>query len=633
MLRAKADDIWSEVQEAERVRDDRLSSLEDLVKSYCGPSYGKGGAADPENSSFEYASLWVPRAVTGHPKVKIGTARKGAQAKVAKALAHAVNRQIRDTRIQTTLERWATDFAFSWCVGLTVLEENPLYRGEFDDPVLGPRSYRIDPNHFFWDPQALSKEECRFNGHDFPKDIEDLKREARENPEAGWRKKAIDQLAEQMDQDDHQEVGVNRHEARIREVWVGELEIGSIEDGKYGEETREDGYNGVIFTLDRNGNYLRDPRPFYGPRWGPYVWWGAYDVPGEAAPLSVLMATDQQRQDLNRHARANNRAHDRRKRIGIFDKKYGSDARALKNANDGDWVGIQGFDNARFTEAETGGTTDQGQMAEDRKRDRLHRMQGMSEAKRGGPRPDVTATADAIADEADTTRTGYLQQRFQAGPRLMFSSWAWYDYHDEEVIVGMPDEAKADGFGPWFYGGSGAKGFLALLKRQNPDLNLTEDQLKELFPGIEEEGSGATFDDLELEIEFYTMARMSQAMQMRQAEVTYRLAAESAQLIVQNPHIDWPALYDMQGQAVGIPNLGDIINPRLAFELFGLQLAMQAQEQKPPEQEGPQVSRVAGLYNAPQAAQAKPEQGGGKPQGPMPGASNGQKAKPKAAVA
>jgi len=627
VLAAKADSLWREVKEAERVRDEHLSKLQDLKDAYVGPAWGTSTVGDPENSSFEFVTLWVPRAVAGDPKVKIGTSRKGSQRKVAQALSHAVNRQIRDTRISKTLELWAVDFAFCWCAALTTLEETSLYTQEFDDPVLGPRSYRIDPRHFFWDVQAMSRDECRYMGHDFPKDIEDLKREARDNPDEGWRMKAIQQLADQMQEEADRSSKVNRGEAIIREVWVGELDIETLEGGKWASEDQspEDGYHGVIFTLDRNGEFLRDPRGFYGPRTGPYTFWGAYDVPGEPAPLSVLMATDQQRQDLNRHVRANNRAHDRRKRIAIFDKKMGSDARTLKNAQDGDWVGIQGFDKDRFAESETGGVTDQGMLAEGTKRDRLHRMQGISDAKAGNPQRGVTATADAIADEADTTRTQFLQGRFQAGPREIFSKWAWYDYHDEEVVVQMPDEAQAEGLEPWFYGGSGAKGFLAALQRQNPNLKVTEDQLKELFPGIEEEGSGATFDDLELEIEFYSMARMSQAQQMRQASMLLDLAAKSAPMIMQNPHVDWPALYDFMGQTVGLPSLGDIINPRLAFNLFGLQMALQAQDQMPSEGDGPQITRNQGLYGSVNAQAGRRSQADmqGQQAGAMAGAQAG----------
>ncbi|HEX7786614.1 MAG TPA: hypothetical protein VF653_10370, partial [Methylomirabilota bacterium] len=97
--------------------------------------------------------------------------------------------------------------------------------------------------------------------------------------------------------------------------------------------------------------------------------------------------------------------------------------------------------------------------------------------------------------------------------------------------------------------------------------------------GDPEEGSGGTYDDLELEIEPYSVGRMSEERRALMQQELDQIILTIAPAMVQLPHVNWKRYLQMRGESAGIPDLDKLIIPEVAQMLAGLNLQMQAQPQ------------------------------------------------------
>ena len=134
--------LLEEVRAAEASRDRYLEGMDDQVERYHGAHYRGGGAFGaedyPENHYYEWLSLVVPRIAFSNPRVQIGTKRPGSQGLVAQAIQFGMNRWIRDTRLQRTLEKLAVDYGFRYAVYMTAMEA----RGGAQEPEGQPAEAR-----------------------------------------------------------------------------------------------------------------------------------------------------------------------------------------------------------------------------------------------------------------------------------------------------------------------------------------------------------------------------------------------------------------------------------------------------------------------------------------------------------
>ena len=89
------------------------------------------------------------------------------------------------------------------------------------------------------------------------------------------------------------------------------------------------------------------------------------------------------------------------------------------------------------------------------------------------------------------------------------------------------------------------------------------------------------FDDLELEIELYSMERVSEVEQQNNAMQMTNLIATLAPAIPMNPHIDWGMLFGMLSQAYNMPTLADVVDIEVAQQLAQLQFAAQTGSEQP----------------------------------------------------
>ena len=513
----------------------------------------------PENHYYEYISLMVPRLIFDNPRVRVSTRRPGSQKFVAEAVRHALNRWAKDTSLRKVLRDTATDMLFNFSVVMTSEEVNKSLKPQMDttgnSKPMWPTCTRIPQNKFFIDPASTGVHDARFVGHKWIRDHEDLMDLARDDKDAGWNLEAIENLKPTTDE---KELGrpekdlPDRDEVVCYEVWIPEIEL---EDSLGPEE----GFHGTIYTLgvvsggdddeeDRRA-MIREPRPYYGPRWGPYTMFGVYKVPNAIYPLSPLMAIEGQVQDLNDHVLATSRSADQYKKLILVDNTDPKFAQRVKDAHDNYVIPVSGLEKQRVVQAEVGGMTAQQLSYIQTARERLDRNSGIHDAQRGNVEGRGTATEIQVATEASTVRMAYIRQQFTDAVEQLLRTVAWFFYYDDRVIIPLGEEGqRALGLeDPWLVGGD-----------HDPE-------------------SGATFDDLELEIEPYSMARTTEGQHQQRVMQMYQLILQTAPLMPQMPFVNWKELLYHLGDAMNYPEIGELIDTTMAQ---GMGEQQRAEEQR-----------------------------------------------------
>ena len=560
MLNTNPSNLMAEIDAAIAFRDQHLEGYEEKVARYHGPFYNRRGdfsaEYSPENTYYEYISLMVPRLVYDNPRVQVQTRRPGAQKDVAIALRHGLNRWARDFKLRNVLTELATDLLLGFGVCLVRPDhrkgqemppstDSPTPNGE----TAWPTCERIAPRRFFMDPQAERYEDCRFYGHMWRIDKDDLEDLAQTATNQGWNLEAIEQLA--CSENPNRKYGYghkggpDREEIYCYEIFVPEVKLDNAPSEKAG-------FHGAIYTIGANqplgcehdddlkASLIREPRPFYGPRTGPYILFGAYKVPDNPYPLAPLTAVEAQVRDLNDHVLAASSSMMKHKRIvGVNDPRT---AQLVKNVEH-DYVAVVPFEDGKALVQEfvMGGQTDQQANWIQTCRNRADRVLGMDEALRGSVSGSGTATEHSIASEAASTRIAFIKQNFTTATVRLLNSVAFYLYHDDDIVfpIGV-DAARELGLG---------------------------DQDVLMFQGGGHEGSDYSFEDLELEIEPYSMERASEGLAQKRALEMHSMILNSLQLMQVFPDYPWKDHFNKIGNAMNAPDMAELVDQELLNRL------------------------------------------------------------------
>tara|TARA_R100000808_G_scaffold22150_3_gene48074 strand:- start:365 stop:2203 length:1839 start_codon:yes stop_codon:yes gene_type:complete len=550
MLNIEPKNLLEELQAAERLRDAHLDSMGDQVERYHGPFYKKNFTQEytGENHYYEYISLMIPRLIYDNPRVRVSSRRAGTQEMVADAMRYAINNWVKETRFRKTLEGIAADTLFNYGVALISETENRTLASakmQQDSTVpMWPKCSRIPQHRFVIDPIATSMEEARFVGHKWVRDKEDLLEMAKKSDD--WNAKEIEEISTTTDK---HELGreysdmPDRKEIVCYEIWVPEHQL---EDAL----GPDDGFHGTIFTLGVTQNpddesfktaYIRKPRAYYGPAAGPYVMFGVYPVPNSIYPLSPLVAIEGQVMELNTHVASAAKSAEQYKKLILVDNTDPKFVQRVKDAQDNFVIPVSGLERQRVVQAEVGGMSPAQLQYLQIARDRLDRNSGVSDAQRGNVEGRGTATEVQVASEASTIRIAFVKQQFADAVQRVLETVAWFFYYDDRVVAPLGlDGAAALGLeNPWLVGG-------------DPDRE-----------------SGETFEDLELDIEPYSMERTSEGTHQRKVMEMFQLIMNTAPMVPQMPYVNWKDLYSKLGDALNIPQMAELVNVDMASMMAG----------------------------------------------------------------
>jgi hypothetical protein len=553
MLDVSPSNLYSEIQSAERFRDKHLEHYRDIISEYVGPAGPSGdrGESSPDNHVYEYLSLTIPRIVHDNPRVEARTRRPMSQGDAVSALEHGLNRWIRDTDIRSTLIRIAYDMLISFGATITTQEPSRAYDPQAKLRSYWPQCYRIPPSRLIIDPLALSFDQARYVGHMWVRDKEDLLEEAKDSN--GWNVDVIERLAADAGTDNYydQHRGrdvPSRNEVVCYDIWVPEVEL----DNSPGVEF---GFHGTIYTITigQTGgesdpgkvDFIRDPRPYYGPKTGPYTFYGAYYVPDSSYPLSPIMASLGQADELNSHVRSAARSAAQYKRLILVDSKSKKLMQDVKSQPDNFVVPVEGLDRDRVIPIELGGITNQQVSYIQMARERLDRNSGIHDVMRGNISGSATATEVATADASSSVRIDYIKRQFLRATEQMIMRVGWYLWNDDRVFFPLGASA-AQGLEmgePFFQGG-----------------------------GVEPN----SYDDVELEVDAYSMERTNEALKQRRSLEALQVVSNVASAMQQAPYVNWEALLKQVGDSMNMPGMASLID-RQILEQMQQQAAMAQQ--------------------------------------------------------
>lgn len=556
----KPEHLLYEIDAAVRKRDRCLGCIDMLVKNYHGPYWGDGDRGDgyytPENFAYEFVSVIVPRLVYSNPKVIAGSMRGSMQNMLAKGLAAAVNRVVREQPFVPVMRDCAYDMQFG--VGVAMVGQ-ARHDPDQPDSLLWPVVERVDWRAFVIDQHAKSGRKARFAAHLVVMDKQDLVRmekEERDLPEdqrTGWDLRMIEALPEDSSsveklRDEHGD-SVRRGEVAWWEVWVDEIHLDDA-------PTRRQGYNGTWFSLPadgverlrngRNMGYLRPPRAAFVPAGGPYTMFGTYVVPNEPWPLATLPAMEGQNRDLNEQAEAGNAAMRRYKSLGVSSGIAEADSKKLNNARSGQIVNVQSAAEVDrvLKMFEIGGISQQqiNQLA--LLRDRRDRIAGHADTSMGVVTGAGTATENVLADSGAKMRFSLLEQMFHEGAVNVARGLGHYIWYEDRIAVPL---------------GTGPDGQSVVVFQGGAD--------------------GMAYEDLEVAIELYSMRRIDEATQGARIAQAYQMATQAVQLAAQYPSWPWAEAFGALGDALNLPDLGRLFSPEQTQALRADLMALQGQGQ------------------------------------------------------
>lgn len=621
MISLKPKDVYQDVIASESKLETYFASHQAMVERYHG-SYFKGRgnrftAQDFENLAHEWLSLISIQMIGGHPRwiVKSRIGRRGDEN--ASAIRHGLTRWAVDTQVKSELRKLFVDFSFRQCIGL-------MRRNKIDGPDLGPKRgpphrpalERVSLRGWVYDPLSTDHAADRWRGHKSIWDIEEILEDAKQNPDAGWDETALRNLSTKHGEDRLNKLrGVQgsfdtaeRPEIVLFEMWVPEEDTGDD------DFTPENGFYGVVHTYafsdakrsgykDSEDNCglieVREPRPFYGPSFGPYLIGGQDYVPDEAEPLSQFVALEGQLRALNLQSNVMQREIEAWKRIAIV----GGGARGLpakiKNSKHGNVIPHDGFKADMVKELTTGGADADSFAMFQFALERTNKGFGINEAAKGNVQTGVTATADAQAAAGTSARVNKMRDHWKDFLNLVGRSAGEYLFTDNTMLFPLGQDV-AEQLGkqePWVMGGA---------------------------------KPGETFADLELDIDPISIVapddQSNQTMAMQRLNVYMQIAP----LAIQFPFFDWAGILDDVGTAMHAPEMGEHANFELAqaigMAMLGQQLAAGENPGQGPEGSKPKLSGdVRNTRPAPQPTQPKRQA--------LPGQMSGAKAgKPKKAA-
>ena len=634
-LKNKPADLLDHIQAAERLRDSVTKGTEKIVREYHGTGYRADREPEnpaPENHYYEWLSVVTASVVFDNPKVHVSSKRSGAHKFAISGMKHVLDWWASSVMLWHTLRRIFVDQSFSYGVALTTFEPMPgSRRVRMEDgrwiQARMPSCWRIAPHRWFVDPECDDYTERRFAGHMWRRDKDDLLADPKYN------KEAIEAIAADADLDKWQpdQRGadqIGRDQILGYELWIPE--IGDAED---------DLHHGTLYTLATAQNpsnhekfaeakFIREPRPFFGPRSGPYQLFGTNIVPGCPYPLSEFAASYAQVQELNAHAAsAASSAANFKKFVG-YDAGNQAVGKVLKNVQHGSVEGIPNMGEGSAKQFELGGVSRDQYEYLQFLHERKDRTTGLSETARGSPQPDVTATAVADAASQRDSRLATIRQIFVSNTIAILRKAGWYFFHSPFAVTSLGPDAIADLVPrPDYLPAESEAGSVARKFGYNDQA--TQDALRWspriLFAGgpsdrplaqtgeedwiVTPNSSGLMFEDMDMDIQPYSMGRVSEVVLQKRQQDKIQLLATLAPAILQFPFIKWESALGDWLQSLNIIDT-EVIDNEILEQVRQGHFGQPAQpEQAPGEAAAAGGPAQGGLDEAPPAVQMANEEG------------------------
>lgn len=536
-----------EIEYAEQVRDKHLANLDAIVRGFTTPFWKSESGAEfkgdsgyqPENHNYKILRWITPKLAFQRPRVSMSSRMVGLDDELREREV-VLDQWMQDHQVERLGQELVPDFMATTCVSHVSVAPHPylaldgMLQSPDQEPAVDVMWERLSPKDFFFDPSARTRGAREYEGHGWVTDKPTLI--ARAEFEEGWDLEAIQSLPEESSAIEEGSTPEkanqpDRKELAVYQIWFrGER----IKD----ENTPARGYHGAIYTLavarsDDKATavkFIREPMDFFGPASGPYCGGEVYYVPDSSFGLAPFIAHEGQNRDLNRHAQGVSEMAARYKRLILCASN--EIAEEIESKPNDYIITIPGLEATAVIELEIGGVTDQVLGYLQLAQGRLESVSGLSEALQGAVSGRGTATEQQIASTASDVATDFVKSRFQSIFAEGLSKVDWY--------INMHPKFRA---------------------AVSPEI-LSEDLKGEFQDGeilVFEGGSPSVPPELlALEIEPMSMERVSEALLQRRVLDLSVALGNLLPLQAQFPNEGWSKIYEMLGQAMNIPGLGDM---------------------------------------------------------------------------
>lgn len=506
--------LWTEIQEAEKYRDDRLTGVNRLIREYVGRWYAGNndlwmsgastmddGEANPEPFSYSFISNMLPGLIYDNPSVVVKARRVVGHRLVSQAMQSGLRSWIEDIQYKKEAERVILDMLFFQGVMMHYIEDDTRW----SDGAVRPNICRVDFKKFAMDPLGSCPEDAEYMFHEYYADLDDLMADPAALPEAIAKLQASYSDSDTKDAFKKPDRALfKRNQVCIYSVWM----------------RREN----VIRVIAKGSTAIElyEKRPWYGPEWGPYQVFQAYPVPSQVYPLSPLIAVQDQIIDMNTHARSASRSAAGRKTIFIVDGTISNLPDDIKDAKDREVIAVPGFQANQIQQIELGGVSREQYEYMNFLRQRLDRHSGLTENQRGNTGSADTATEATIASDALSNRTEYLKSRVRTACGNSLKTIGWFLFHTTGIIIPVSTRDPMTGMEGegLFFGGP--------------------------IPGQDT----GKWEDYSLKIEPLSIQRVSEQVIQRRAMDFANFILQTAPLIPQLPFLRWQQLYQMVGESM-----------------------------------------------------------------------------------
>lgn len=500
------------VLEALQEREQFLKPIRLMRRRYVG-NYYRGdprGEPMPQNYLTSWIASTLGRVAFSNPSLRVTSRIGRVAAGQAKLIQEMLNAWIRATNwVEHGLAR-ALDLMFGYSPAMVLLADAPpAQASDFVlDGLQRPRSVRLAPERFFWDPEAEAFAACRYVGHVYQMDIDDVQVNEIFDPAVAGELQAADEPA--------LDTGLERPRRQTprRRVTLWDVYI---------PEQR------VIFTLSPHTagyRYLRPPTPYEGHPAGPYVLGGVFPVPGSVPALSPIAQAFEQFEAANRAERAALKEAATLKNLilhGIADPKAQA---AIRLADTNSLVYVPGFTPALAQQYTVGGVSAERLRWIEQLVARAENQIGSNAVNRGNlPATKQTATAVSAAVAANEERGDFIAARFTQTAMDEFRRVGWLLFHAPTAVQAV---APAGQDGPSYLAFGGPE------------------------PGLE----WLAFDEhFEVQVDPNSMRRVDPLVQGQRAiEMFDLLVSRVVPAMQQFPWLRWPDILDDLGEAMNIPD-------------------------------------------------------------------------------
>lgn len=455
--------MWEEL-EASRIKIERMfSELDSMVQRYATYCFNPSGKARREvgNPAFEILSTMQSQICSGDPAFIVEPQRSDDPTIIQRAigLQFAGNRNVRNIRLKKTLQRGLVDFFFRRAAFVTERQVQ-LYadRGPLDGPPYRPTVRNIGMKDLRYDARTKDLRERRWTAH--PTLISKgtlLDRIKRDKEEKGWDEAKIEALEAEANLGDmvaKDGESLKRDDFVLWSVWTPDEQVDeklTPEMGYWGSWRyfAQTGVGRNFKGRSRKGGdrrspltQIREPQPCFTSRTGPYTIIGQFDVPDEAEPLSLMVATEQVARELGLTTRVIINMIRDYKRVTVYGGGDPSLARKIKNQPHGGYFHSPNFDPSKAQNYETGGVSGSTMTAYQWLTEQFWKTSGMTEAMLGQSATGATATADTLAAGGASSRIALIRNAFYDGVAEIGASLFEIIDADDRFFMRIPPEVQ-----------------------------------------------------------------------------------------------------------------------------------------------------------------------------------------------